>query len=51
MEIIDLNEEDELIELNNKEKADTSRHESRGRNVKGNRNNDDREEAPSALGE
>lgn len=51
MEIINLNEEDELIELNDKEKADTSRHESRGRNVKGNRNNDDREEVPSALGE
>ena len=51
MEIIDLNEDDELIELNNKEKADTSRHESIGRNVKDNRNNDDREDEPSALGE
>ena len=51
MKIIDLNEEDELIELNDKEKADTSRHESIGRNVKDKRNKDDREEAPSALGE
>lgn len=51
MEIIDLNEEDELIELNNKEMADTVRHKGRGRKEKGNRNNDDREDEPSALGE
>ena len=51
MEIIDLNEEDELIELNNKEMADTVIHKGRGRKEKGNRNNDDREDEPSALGE
>ena len=51
MKIIDLNEEDELIELNNKEMADTVIHKGRGRKEKGNRNNDDREDEPSALGE
>ena len=51
MEIIDLNEEDELIELNNKEMADTVIHKGRGRKEKGNRNNDAREDEPSALGE
>lgn len=51
MEIIDLNEDDELIELNNKEMADTVIHKGRGRKEKGNRNNDDREDEPSALGE
>ena len=51
MEIIDLNEDDELIELNNKEIADTVIHKGRGRKEKGNRNNDDREDEPSALGE